>query len=98
MAEGHMKVTFGALAQAQGDISSTASFVTQQLADLKNFVGRLVANWEGSAQEAYYVQQNKLDAAAADLNQVLAQVGTAVGTANDSFQQAERLNAQRFSG
>jgi 6 kDa early secretory antigenic target len=92
-----VKVNFGALGEAQGNISSTYQKVAAELDDLRQFVARLTAAWDGAARDAYHVQQNKLDQAAAELNQVLAQIGTAVGTANDSYQAAERSNASRFS-
>jgi early secretory antigenic target protein ESAT-6 len=95
---GEVAVSFGELANAQSNISSTSQRVNAQLDDLRNFVARLVGAWEGAAREAYHVQQTKLDQAANELNQVLSQIGVAVGTANDSYQAAERSNTTRFSG
>lgn len=91
-------VNFGSLGEAQSNIASTSAKVTAELDDLRAFVARLTAAWSGAARDAYQVQQTKLDTAAAELNQVLAQIGTAVGTANDSYQAAERANTSRFSG
>lgn len=91
-------VNFGALSEAQGNIASTTQKVTAELDDLRQFVARLTAAWDGAARDAYHTQQTKLDQAAAELNQVLAQIGTAVGTACDSYQAAERANTSRFSG
>lgn len=90
-------VNFGSLAEAQSNIASTSQKVSAELDDLRAFVARLTAAWDGAARDAYQVQQTKLDQAAAELNQVLAQIGTAVGTANDSYQAAERSNTARFS-
>jgi 6 kDa early secretory antigenic target len=90
-------VNFGSLDEAQGNIASTSQRVAAELDDLRQFVARLTAAWDGAAREAYQVEQTKLDQAAAELNQVLAQIGTAVGTANTSYQAAERANASRFS-
>jgi early secretory antigenic target protein ESAT-6 len=92
-----VKVTFGELAAAEGNITSTSQKITSELDQLKTFVQRLVGQWDGTAREAYFAQQNKLDQAAADLNQVLASVGIAVRQANESYQAAERANTGRFS-
>jgi len=90
-------VNFGALTEAQGNIASTSQKVSAELDDLRQFVTRLTSAWDGAARDAYHAQQSKLDQAAAELNQVLAQIGTAVGTACDSYQAAERANTSRFS-
>jgi 6 kDa early secretory antigenic target len=94
---GHMKVTFGELSAAQGNITSTVNGVNSQLDDLKSFLAPMVSTWEGSAAETYNALQRQWDTAAADLNQVLAQIATAVGTANDAYQQAESTNTNRFA-
>jgi 6 kDa early secretory antigenic target len=94
---GEVAVNFGALGEAQSNIASTSQRVAAELDDLRAFVAQLTAAWEGEARDAYHVQQAKLDQAATELNQVLAQIGTAVGTANDSYQAAERSNTSRFA-
>jgi early secretory antigenic target protein ESAT-6 len=90
-------VNFGALTEAQGNIASTSQKVAAELDDLRQFVARLTSAWDGAAREAYQQQQTKLDQAAAELNQVLAQIGTAVGTACESYTAAERANTSRFA-
>ena len=46
-----IKVTFGALATAQSDVSGTASRITQQLEDLRRFLAPMVATWQGAAAQ-----------------------------------------------
>lgn len=94
----HVKVTFGEIAGAQSNISSASQHINAQLDDLRSFVERLAGQWEGEAREAYYVQQRKLETAAAELNQVLQQISIATGNANDAYQAAERANTSRFGG
>ena len=53
-----IKVTFGALAAAQSDVSGTAARITTQLEDLRRFLAPLVASWQGSAAQDYQVRQN----------------------------------------
>lgn len=91
-----IKVTFSALGTAQADVSTTASRVSTQLEDLKRFLAPMVATWQGQAAEDYQVKQRQWDTAAADLAAVLAQIGVALGVANDSYQQVEQANAARW--
>lgn len=91
-----IKVTFGALGAAQGDVSTTSSRISAQLEDLKRFLAPMVVTWQGQAAEDYQAQQRRWDTAAADLNAVLARIGTALGTANESYQQVEQANAARW--
>ncbi len=91
-----IKVTFGALAAAQSDVSGTASRITTQLDDLRRFLAPMVATWQGTAAEDYQLRQRQWDTAANDLTTVLAQIGAALGVANDSYRQAENANAARW--
>jgi early secretory antigenic target protein ESAT-6 len=56
----------------------------------------MAATWEGQAAAEYQVTQRKWDTAAADLAAVLAQIGLALGTANESYRQVEQANAARW--
>ncbi len=86
-------VTFGTIAQAQGDVSNTVSRIDQQMADLRQFISPLVASWEGGASTDYQVLQKRWDTAATDLNAVLAQIGRMLGQAHDGYQATESANA-----
>lgn len=92
-----VKVTYSELSAAQGNITGTVNVVNGQLDDLRSFLAPMVSTWEGSAAENYNALQRQWDTAAAELNQVLAQIATAVGTANDAYNQAETANANRFA-
>jgi WXG100 family type VII secretion target len=91
-----IKVTFGALEAARSDVAGTESRISGQLADLRRIVTPLVAGWEGQAAAEYQVKQRRWDASAADLAAVLAQIGVALGSANDSYRQVEQANAARW--
>lgn len=90
-------VTFGEIANGQQAVATTSRNVDSQLSDLKQFVQRLVSSWTGEAAEQYQVKQAQWDQAAADLNQVLNQIGVALGTANENYQGAEKANTSRFA-
>lgn len=91
-----IKVTFGALEAARTDVASTAARISTGLEDLRRFLAPMVATWEGQAAAEYRDQQRRWDAAAADLAAVLAQIGTALGAANDSYRAVEQANASRW--
>lgn len=92
-----VKVTFGELGAAQSNISSTVNAVNSQLDDLKRFLAPMVSTWDGQAAETYNALQRQWDNAAMQLNQVLAQIATAVGVANEQYQAAESTNTSRFA-
>jgi 6 kDa early secretory antigenic target len=91
-----IKVTFGALEAARADVAGTAARISGQLNDLRRFLAPLVTGWEGQAAAAYQVEQRRWDTAAADLAGVLAQIGVALGAANDSYRRVEQVNAARW--
>lgn len=90
-------VTFGEIGNAQQSVVSTAQQMNQQLEDLKRFLRPMVASWSGAAAEQYQAQQRRWDTAAADLNQVLSQIGVALGHANEQYQRVEQANAARWT-
>ncbi len=91
-----IKVTFGALQGAQADVAASAGRIGAQLDDLKRYLAPMVATWTGVAAADYRTKQRLWDQAAADLTAVLAQIGTALGVAHDSYQQVETANAARW--
>lgn len=94
---GEVVVTFGEIEAGRGNVAQTAGAVQQQLDDLKKFLAPLVSTYTGAASEAWQVKQAEWDRAAADIQQVLASIGVALGTANDAYQQAETSNANRWA-
>lgn len=98
MTSSEIKVTYGEIAAGQDAVAGTSRSVQQQLDDLKSYLAPLVASWTGAAAESYTVHQTQWDTAAADLNQVLAQIGVALGVANDNYRSADASAEARFPG
>ncbi len=86
-------VTYSAMHAAQGDVKAAAANLNSQLSDLKSYLAPMVATWEDDASRAFDAKQKQWDAAAADLTQVLEQIGTALGLAADDYKDGERANA-----
>jgi WXG100 family type VII secretion target len=92
-----IKVTFAQVQATQEHTQSTVASMNNSLQDLKAYLAPMVATWEGQAAENYNAKQAQWDQAAADLNEVLAAIGRALGSANEGFQTTESQNASRFS-
>jgi early secretory antigenic target protein ESAT-6 len=91
-----IKVTFGGLEAAAGNINTQAGKVQSSLDDLKSFLQPLVASWTGTASEEYQQHQRKWDQAAADIQQVMAAIGTAVQNAASDYRAGEQTNQARW--
>ena len=96
MPDGLIKVGFAQIAEASSNIATTQKSVDQLLDDLKSRLQSIRQSYEGEARAAWEQTQQQWDTAAADLNQVLAQIGTAVQQAGENYQQAEKANVSRW--
>lgn len=93
-----IKVNFAALDNAQADIVTSAARIKNQLDDLKGYVARLAASWDGDAAAAYQQKQLHWDRAAADIQEVLKAVGVGLGEVNANYQTNERTLARNWGG
>lgn len=96
MSTPEIKVTFGALEGARGDVTATANRISGQLEELKRYLAPMVATWTGQAAADYQAVQQRWDTSAAALNDTLNRIGTALGHANEEYQRTERANAARW--
>lgn len=92
-----IRVSFGELAAGQQAVATTAGRIQTELDDLRRYLAPLVAGWSGAAADGYRAQQQEIEAAWADLTQVLARVGVLLGRANENYQLTEARNAARYS-
>jgi early secretory antigenic target protein ESAT-6 len=90
-------VTFGELENARSSIQTTWTNISREMEDLKRYLQPMVATWTGEAATAYQAHQAQWDRSAADLNQVLNQIGVALGTSNDNYQAGEAANRARWA-
>jgi len=91
-----IKVTFGALDAAHADVAGTAARIKTRLDELKRTLAPLVVSWDGAAADEYRAAQRDWDLAAADLAQVLGQIGVALGSAHEGYRRVEQANAARW--
>ncbi|MEU7479352.1 WXG100 family type VII secretion target [Lentzea sp. NPDC042327] len=93
---GEIKVEFGQIAQAASTITTQSKEIDGVLDEIRAEVVRVLGTWEGEGSDTYKQSQEKWDNAAADLNSVLAAIGTAVQQAGEAYQQAEKQNVSRW--
>ncbi|GAA2752486.1 WXG100 family type VII secretion target [Kitasatospora cinereorecta] len=93
MSDGNILVNFQTIQNASSEVRQTAARIQSQLDDLKSGVQRIAQSWAGSAQEGYQARQREWDTKAADLQQVLGQIASALENAAQSYQDTERQNA-----
>lgn len=87
-----IRVDAGSLDAAIGDISAGVAAAGTRLSDLKAAIAPMVATWEGSAQEAYRVQQTRWDTAWNDLTQALAGLQNTTQRSNEEYSAGESAN------
>jgi len=94
---GQIRVSFPDLEATASYIDGKSREANQLLADLRSMLQPLVATWTGGAAENYNHKQHLWDTAAADLNNVLGQISTALHTANANYIEAETTNKNRWA-
>ena len=90
-------VTFASLQQAGDDVGNSAARIQAQLRDLRDGLQRIASAWEGEAFEQYRLRQQKWDAAAQDLGDVLRHISTALRQAAETYRVTESRNAALWS-
>jgi WXG100 family type VII secretion target len=89
-------VSFAEVEQGRGDTVSTHNTINGTLGDLRGYLAPLVAEWTGSASEAYQQHQKLWDQGVAELNDVLFKISGALNSAHDHYTTAETTNTTRF--
>lgn len=89
-------VNFHALTQASADISSALGKLNGSLDTLESDAAKLVATWEGDAQQAYAQRQRQWRAAANDLAQMLTDIRAALDASAQHYQGTEKTNVGMF--
>jgi len=85
-------VNYAALENANSQIQATARSIEEKLDTLRSRLQKM--DWQGQDQDAYQQHQNEWDQAVRDLNGILQQIGSAVGTARGNYMTTEANNAK----
>jgi early secretory antigenic target protein ESAT-6 len=93
----YTRVMFSSMEQGEADFRQTYSSLVEEVQSLESQLQTNLSEWIGSAQSAYHDAQAQWNAAMANMQQVLSQLGTVVGTANSNYQSAEASNTGLWS-
>jgi early secretory antigenic target protein ESAT-6 len=92
-----IKVSFGSMNTAVGDIGSTHGRLQALFDDLQRKVEELGQTWDGAAHQAYVAAQEQWNGMDRRLNDGLEGIGSGVRQANTTFQAAEQANRSIWS-
>jgi early secretory antigenic target protein ESAT-6 len=94
----YTRANFGGLSEGEAAFSQAARALMDELNDLEGKLRTKLNQWDGQAQQSYWNFQKQWDAAAKDMQNVVAQLGLAIRDANENYQAAERSNTSIWSG
>ncbi|GIF14949.1 WXG100 family type VII secretion target [Actinoplanes teichomyceticus] len=87
-----IKVNYASLENANSQMTAISRSIDEKLDTLRQMLSKLV--WEGKDRAAYEQHQAQWDAAVRDINQILNEIGGAVGVARDNYVTTEMSNSQ----
>jgi early secretory antigenic target protein ESAT-6 len=87
-------VNYAALENAHSQLQTIARTLDEKLDTLRSGLQRI--EWDGQDQAAYQSYQQSWDAAVRDLNQILNEIGNAVGVAKENYLNTEMSNAKAW--
>ncbi len=91
-----IRVNYGTLEQSAAAMKAISAAIDSKLDAMR---ARLQAmQWDGTDREAYRAHQAQWDAAIADINRILAEIGGAVGIARENYITTEMNNAKVWGG
>ena len=96
--DGEVLVNAQVLDEGASDTDAVAGQIQQQLDDLRSYLAPLVESWRGQAATDYQTLQNKWNASAGDLNDVLRQIASTLRTSAETYSSGDNTNRQMWQG
>jgi early secretory antigenic target protein ESAT-6 len=87
-----IKVDYAVLENARSQMQSISRTLEEKLDTLRAGLSKL--QWEGQDRAAYQAHQAKWDQAVRDINNILNEIGAAVGVAKDNYLTTEMNNSR----
>lgn len=87
-----IKVDYAELENATQQMRQISQEIDQKLDTLRQMLQKI--QWEGADKEAYQQHQATWDAAIRDINQILNEIGNAVGIAKENYVTTEMSNSR----
>jgi WXG100 family type VII secretion target len=97
MSSDYTKVVFAAMESGQQDLVNSFNTLKSTVDTLDAQLKTHLSQWDGTARTAYLAAKHVWDTAITDMATVLQSLGQVVGTANENYATAERVNASMFS-
>ncbi|WP_020574946.1 WXG100 family type VII secretion target [Actinopolymorpha alba] len=85
-----------ALIDLQTNLRLAYRGVEDETNDLESSLEGKLAEWEGDAKQAYWDAKAQWEQAIAELNQVLDQLGAAIGNVHENYTSTEKANESIF--
>jgi len=96
--DGYTRANFGSLTSGEANFSLAARALRDELTDLEGKLKTSLGQWEGDAQSFYWQAKAKWDQAAQDMQNIVQQLGVAIGDAHANYQSAEKANSGIWGG
>ena len=87
-----VKVDYAVLESSTQQINSISKSIDEKLDTLRSMLQKLT--WDGEDRVAYEAHQASWDTAVRDINQILNDIGQAVGIAKENYVSTEMSNAR----
>ncbi|KUL29307.1 hypothetical protein ADL15_28840 [Actinoplanes awajinensis subsp. mycoplanecinus] len=87
-----IKVDYAVLENSHAQMTSISRTIDEKLDTLRQMLSKLV--WDGQDRAAYEQHQAQWDAAVRDINQILNEIGGAVGVARENYVSTEMSNSK----
>ncbi|MBW1601204.1 WXG100 family type VII secretion target [Streptomyces sp. JJ66] len=92
----NIEVSYGTVIKASEDIGKAATDIATDLENLHSKVMKVVATWEGEAQQAFHAKQTGWEQNVEDLKNTLQDISKALLGATDGYSGTDLKAAQRF--
>ncbi|MDO5093264.1 MAG: WXG100 family type VII secretion target [Propionibacteriaceae bacterium] len=94
---GDIRVSFAAIQNLSSEMNGSSQEIQGTLDQLESEIeGKLLANWDGDAQQSYRSAKAQWDADAEEMNAILAEMSLKTDEAGVQYQATEAANAARF--
>jgi len=90
-------VEFAAMEQGQADFQRTYASLASVIDQLQAQLAANLAEWSGSAQQAFNDAHLTWNAAMANMQTVLGHLGSVIGVASQNYQEAEKAVTSSWS-
>ena len=91
-----VKVDYAVLENSHQSMQRISKDIDVKLDTLRSMLAKL--HWQGADRQAYDQHQAEWDRAVRDINQILNEIGGAVGIAKENYVSTEMRNSKRWGG